>query len=249
MTIDAYSHCGIAKYSPVEEVLKVMIEAHVNKSVLCQHLGEYDNAYLANVVRQYPLKFAAVCLVNTESPEASEDLRRWHSTGCFRGLRVLTSALESSKSLCLEALDLGMNLVIYGPDGITNFLSVIGSIAQHQHKSQIIISHLGNPILEDDQIVAGQEIFQLASESGILVQLSGLSMFCNYPHEPLTEFIQEMVHRFTPERILWGSNFPVCGDKAAYIRDLNMVVSGPWGLTPQEVEWITVKTAEKVWFD
>ena len=248
MIVDTYSHCGISKYLPVEDVLAVMKGAGVNKSVLCQHLGEYDNGYLADVVRRYPEKFAAACLIDTGSSEAADDLRRWHSTGCFRGLRVVGSELESNQSLCLEALDLGMNLVVYVPDGIADSLSNIRAMAQQQHMSRIIISHLGNPLLEGDQLVGGRELFELTSEPGIVVQLSGLSMFCEYPHHPLTEFIQEMVHQFTAERILWGSNFPVCGDRDAYIRDMNMVLSGAWGLDPQQVEWITGRTAETIWF-
>lgn len=249
MIVDAYSHCGISKYLPVEDVLEVMEGAGVNKSVLCQHLGEYDNGYLADVVGRYPQKFAAAFMVDAGSPEAPDNLRRWHSTGCFRGLRVVGSALQSSQSLCLEALELGMNLVVYAPDGIADSLSGIRAMARQEHRSRIIISHLGNPKLKDDQLVGGRDLLQLASEPAIFVQLSGLSMFCEYPHQLLAEFIRETVHQFTAERILWGSNFPVCGDKDAYVRDLSMVLSGAWRLDPRQVEWITGRTAEKVWFD
>ena len=51
MTIDGYCHCGISKYQPVDVVLRVMNKHAVDRAVLCQHLGEYDNSYLAEVVK------------------------------------------------------------------------------------------------------------------------------------------------------------------------------------------------------
>ena len=247
--IDAYTHCGLSKYLPAEDVLATMEKAGINNAVLCQHLGEYDNQYLARVVELYPEKFAAICLVDPESPEARADLRKWNSSGYFRGLRVLSTTLSSNQSLCLEALDLGMNLMVYAPNGISSAITPLLNITRQQSKSRIIISHLGNPILTNGHLTREQEIFQLASEPGIFVQLSGLSMFCDYPYTALTKFIQEIIKQFTAERILWGSNFPVCGNERAYIRDLNMILSRAWKLDPIQVEWITARTAKETWFD
>ena len=40
--VDAYSHCGISKYRPVENVQDIMRRNGVARAVLVQHLGEYD---------------------------------------------------------------------------------------------------------------------------------------------------------------------------------------------------------------
>src|SRR5262249_45564233 len=118
--VDAYAHCGISKYLPVADVLAAMEAADVEKAVLCQHLGEYDNSYLAEVVNRYPGRFAAVCLVNPDQPDATERLRAWHATGSFRGVRALAEWLPRNPDLFLQAAELGMNLVVYAPEGIAN---------------------------------------------------------------------------------------------------------------------------------
>ncbi len=41
--IDGYTPCGLSKYEPIEKVRKVMAGAGVQRAVLAQHLGEYDN--------------------------------------------------------------------------------------------------------------------------------------------------------------------------------------------------------------
>lgn len=249
MIIDAYAHCGISKYFPVEVVLATMEEAGVDRTVLCQHLGEYDNGYLAEVVAQHSGRFAAACLVDPNQPEAISQLRQWHATRSFRGLRVLAEWLPRNPGLCLEAVDLGMTLVIYAPDGIASAIPDILKLVHQRPGARIVVSHLGNPKVDNSRLVGGSEILTLASDPGIHVQLSGLSMFCEYPYTPLKELIIGVIEQFGPERVMWGSNFPVCGDQRVVRRDLGLVQSGVWGLNPRGIEWVTGSTAQRLWFE
>lgn len=249
MIIDAYAHCGISKFLPLENVLAVTDQANVSRAVLCQHLGEYDNTYLADVVGRYPKRFAAVCLVDPDGPEAIQELGRWQATGRFRGLRIVAQTLESNQSLCVEAIRLGLNLVIYCPGGIVPALPALRRLLEQRSDGTIVISHLGDPQMEEDRLVSGRQLLELASEPSIYVQLSGLSMFCEHPYAPLDDLVSEVIRSFGPRRILWGSNFPVCGDAEAYIRDLQMVLDGSWSLQDEEIEWITRRTAASIWFD
>jgi len=88
----------------------------------------------------------------------------------------------------------------------------------------------------------------LAKAPNIYIQLSGFGMFCDYPYAPLEELISEVVEEFGPNRLMWGSNFPVCGDRQAYKRDLALVQSGMWGLEPEGVGQVIGGTAQGLWF-
>jgi L-fuconolactonase len=249
MIIDGYAHCGVSKFLPVEELLTVMTRSGVDRAMLCQHLGEYDNRYLQSVVNQHPDRFVATCLVDFSAPEASHELRRWHDTGCFRGLRVVSDTLGQHFDLCAKTLLLGMHIVLYAPEGIAGAVQPVRRLAQQASEGRIVISHLGNPRVEDDRLVYGRELLELAMEQNIDVQLSGLSMFCSYPYRPLQAFIREVVAAFGPDRVLWGSNFPVSGgDAELYRRDLLFVGSSDLGLTDGEIEQIMGGTANKIWF-
>ena len=70
MIVDGYSRSGILKYEPLEVVLDTTAKAGVDRAVLCQHLGEVDNSYLAQVAGSRPEQFAAVLLVNPAEPES-----------------------------------------------------------------------------------------------------------------------------------------------------------------------------------
>ncbi|MGI8979706.1 MAG: amidohydrolase family protein [Pirellulaceae bacterium] len=245
--IDGYSHCGLSKYRAVEDVLTVMRSAGVDRAVLCQHLGEYDNEYLAEVVASYPATFAAVCLVDPTSPSAVTDLVKWHATGRFRGIRLLAEWLRDYESLWARAVELDLTLVLFAPQGVAAAAPAIARfLAAHPH-ARIVITHLGNPQLRSGRLVE-TELLRLAAQAGVFVQLSGLSQFCDYPYAELHEFIRAIVREFGAPRIYWGSNFPVCGDDSAYRRDLRQVTSGEWDLTPEQIHWITGRTAEQLWF-
>src|SRR5215472_15919032 len=141
MLIDAYAHCGISKYLPLPDVLAVMEKAGVDRTVLCQHLGEYDNRYLADAVAQNRDRFAAVCLVDPDQPTAIEELRKWNATSRFRGLRVVGEWLKRNPRLCLEAMDLGMNLVVFTPEGIAGTMPDILNLVRQRPNANIILSH------------------------------------------------------------------------------------------------------------
>jgi L-fuconolactonase len=245
--IDGYSHCGLSKYRPVEEVLAVMHSAGVDRAVLCQHLGEYDNRYLAEVVAANPATFAAICLVDPTSPSAAADLERWHGTGRFRGVRLLADWLHDYESLWGRAVELDLTLVLYAPQGVAVAAPTIARFLQKHPSARLVITHLGNPQLRDGHLVE-TELLRLATLPGVFVQLSGLSQFCQYPHAEVHDFIRAIIREFGAPRVYWGSNFPVCGGEAEYRRDLLQITSGEWGLTAEQVQWITTGTAEKIWF-
>ena len=58
--IDSYLHCGLSKYLPVEDVEATMDAAGVSRAVMVQHLGEYDNGYIAGLVEARPDRFAEI---------------------------------------------------------------------------------------------------------------------------------------------------------------------------------------------
>ena len=249
MIVDGYSHCGILKYKPVEVVLNTMAQAGVDRAVLCQHLGEYDNSYLAQVVGSRPEQFAAVLLVNPTESGAAERLKRWTDTGRFRGVRLLAEWFEPYFPLWREAVQQGLHLILYAPDGIAEAVPTICRLLRECPRAKVVVSHLGNPKLMDGRLVLGPALFQLDQEAGVLVLISGLSMFCVYPYAELRKFVSDVIRRFGPQRLMWGSNFPVCGDAAAYQRDLIHFQTGEWGVSSDEIDEILRGTASNLWFE
>lgn len=247
MNIDGYSHCGVSKYRPVEDVLAVMRGASVERAVLCQHLGEYDNSYLAGVVVRHPETFAAVCLVDPSGPDAVTELEKWHATGAFRGVRLYAGWLDEYATLWTRAVELGLTLVIYASEGAAFAGPAVARFLTAHPEARLVMTHLGNPKLVEGR-PAETELLRLAEVPGVYVQLSGLSMFGPYPHAELDEFIRATIREFGTSRLYWGSNYPVCGGESEYVRDLRHVQQGAWGLTAEQIADVTDRTAMRLWF-
>ena len=83
--IDAYCHCGISKYLPLEDVLAATDHAGMARAVLVQHIGEYDNRYLAELTAAHPGRFAAVGLVDPAPRDWPQTLVKLNEMGHFAG--------------------------------------------------------------------------------------------------------------------------------------------------------------------
>ena len=98
MITDGYSHCGLSKWRPVEDVDRVMNRFGVPRAVLAQHLGEFDNTYIEEIVAARPDRFAGAFVIDTESDDASHALAHWAGRGVFRGIRILARHPRAASS-------------------------------------------------------------------------------------------------------------------------------------------------------
>jgi predicted TIM-barrel fold metal-dependent hydrolase len=222
--------------------------AEVDRAVLCQHLGEFDNTYLAGVVQNCRERFTAVGLVDHRRPDALSVLEDLVDGGCFGGIRLPPAALRDNRALCCSVGALGLVPLVDPSDGIGEVLDIVGELATSAEGGPVVISHLGYPSVRDGRLEKGFEILELSDEPAVRIQLSGQAMFCDYPYEPLDDLLAEVIAAFGSRRVMWGSNFPVGGDDAAYRRDLTLVESGAWGFSPEDVKRVTCETARAVWF-
>ena len=63
--------------APAELLNETMAEAGVDKAVIVQPIYYlYDNRYVAECLRRFPGKFAAIGLVNRHAPDAPDQLER-----------------------------------------------------------------------------------------------------------------------------------------------------------------------------
>ena len=247
--IDAYAHCGLSKYKPLSEVEQAMRKANVDRAVLVQHLGEFDNCYLEQVVTGNPKKFSGVFLVDTESPQALEDLARRAETGAFRGVRLVLESLDSHPSLWHRSAELKLNLVVFVPHDITHSFDPLQKFILDHPSTKIILSHFGLGLESQVEVFARQrDVYQLAKYDNVYFQVSGMHMFCEYPFDSMRDLVSQALTSFGPERMLWGGNYPVVGTDEDYAREADFIRAGGFDIPPAAVVKITCDTAKTVWF-
>jgi len=247
--IDSYSHCGTEKFEPLEQVLEAMDGAGVDRAVLVQHLGQFDNSYIEGVVASDPDRFIGVGLVDVASPNWKSDLKKLSDSKSFCGVRFPADALEENPEAPLVAAELGLNLVLYFADGLSGKLRDLRDLVCSVGGRTVVVTHLGCPQIDREGNINSENVLALAEYENVVVTLSGQGMFCAYPHLLLLDFVRSVVEKFTANRVMWGSNFPVCGDRDAYALDLELVSSDSLGFDQSQITQITESTARRVMFE
>jgi len=227
----------------------VMAAAGVSRAVLVQHLGEFDNSYLGRIAAARPERFAAVGLVDHEPADCLETLHRWVQAGRFKGMRLTSDALTARPALAEAVVEAGLIVVLYAPGGIAPVAAALTRLLDQRPEGRLVVSHLGQPDPADSpRFASWRETLRLAAHPGIYLQLSGMKMFCPWPHEPLYPLIEQAVERFGLARIYWGSNFPVVGRADDYVKDLSLLLDGRLPVASQDIPAVAGGNAKRLWF-
>jgi predicted TIM-barrel fold metal-dependent hydrolase len=94
------------------------------------------------------------------------------------------------------------------PDQAGDVAALAGEFAQ----TKMVINHFIMPLKWDRDGIADwkSDLAKLAEHENIAVKLSGLYMYHrNWPREAMNTLIDTALELFTPDRVMWGSNFPV----------------------------------------
>ncbi|MER8417509.1 amidohydrolase family protein [Mesorhizobium sp. M1329] len=247
MTTDSYCHCGETKYRPLQDVISMLDAAGVSRAVLVQHMGEFNNSYIGKALAENLTRFAGVALLNPNG-DWSVALDTLAASAGWKGVRVDQPMLLGAPAMCRDILERGMELLVYiDDDGVPAVRAKIADLATSNPKRRIVVSHYG--------IAHSVEAFSkfrlacdLSSISNVRIVLSGLSQFAKEPFEPLIEPTRELIERFGTERLMWGSNWPVCGGRDGYTAALDFITSGKLSLSDKAIDDILFKTADDTWF-
>ena len=68
--VDTHCHASPYWFEPIEILLDEMTRNHVDKAVLIQARGFFDNSYLIECKRRFPGRFAVVVIVDTDAQDA-----------------------------------------------------------------------------------------------------------------------------------------------------------------------------------
>jgi predicted TIM-barrel fold metal-dependent hydrolase len=246
--IDAYCHCGISKYKTIEDVVAVHRALGVDRAVLVQHLGEYDNAYLQNAVRAQIGRMVAVALVDHRDEGRWQTLENIALAPEVRGVRVTDEMLNEDLGFCVQVANHGLVLVVHVSTKVSTVADAIHALLDRVDHADIVISHMGAPNRNSSGEIGDWDLFDLASDRRVFVTLSGMSMWCNFPYHGMDLFVRQVIGTFGAHRIMWGSNYSESGTVDDCRLDLALIAEGQWGLDAEQVERIRGRTANQLWF-
>jgi len=241
----------------VELLDETMAAAGVEKAVLVQVIYYlYDNRYVAECLRRFPGKFAAIALLDPKSPETPDRLEELVKEQGFGGMRLHFSRQEDPFVLAQDdqfplwrrVQDLGAAFIIMTKD--CTQLPALEKMVERFPEVKVVVDHMSWPKVEEEPpYPIFSNLLRLARYPKVFVKISNLPVVSHepYPHRDVFPFVRMLYDAFGPERLMWASDFPLILRHCAYPEALELVRSHLDFLTDDDKDWLLGGTAAKVW--
>ena len=182
VTVDTHCHALPYWFEPVEILLDQMARNDVDKAVLIQINGMYDNSYLIECMRRFPGRFSVVALVDTDNLDAPQRLAEWVEQG-VEGIRLRSAARSpGSDHLAIwhKAAELG--IVVSCPGSADDFASPeFENLVKELPGLKIVIEHLGGGGRDTPPYDTYRRVLALAQYPNTFMKVPGLGEICPRP--------------------------------------------------------------------
>ena len=211
----------------VEPILK---RCAVENTILVQASNSLEETrWLLSLADQYPFIAGVVGWVDLTGKDVGRQLDEFVMHAKFKGVRHLVESEPADDWLIQPSVLEGMRaLAAYGVSYDllvhTRHLKYAKILAESCPELRLVIDHMAKPPIARQELAEwAHEIKELAAYSNVWCKLSGLVTEANWADwsgEDLKPFVDTVVDYFGPQRMMFGSDWPVCLLAASYDRVL-----------------------------
>jgi predicted TIM-barrel fold metal-dependent hydrolase len=226
----------------VEQLLFEMDQCGVERAVLVAARIDHNpdnNDYVAECVRRFPerlYQFADVDCMWTDTYHTPGAAERMTSAVRDYGLRGFTHYVDADddggwflsddgQAFLRTAADLNQIVSIHLP---VRLQPLLRQLAQQFPGTPFLCHHMGYPVTTDGPSGSAlREIVASAAHPNIHIKLSGFHYAApvgwEYPHAPSAFIVRALYEHFGPERLHWGSDYPVVRWAMTYRQALEVI--------------------------
>ena len=240
-----------------ENLLAMMDEEGLDKALLVQTYFTYgyDNSYLSDVTLAHPTRFAGVCVLDPLAETAPDELSRLVRHGGVRGIRLMNDrahnviSIDNPKTFPLweRAMSLGIPVCIASLiDDVPRLRVPLERFPQ----VKVAIDHIwGLKVGEGPSFDRIKPVLDLASYPNLYVKIApNNSVAIKEAGASPEQFYGLLVERFSPRRIMWGTNYPAHRDAYGTIgQRMDLLRKDLSFLSGQDRDWIFGETALSLW--
>jgi len=231
--------------------------AGIDRTVLVQSANSYeDTASMLRNADMYPWIGAVIGWVNLLNPdETNRRIEMYKKHPKFRGIRHLIHnepdpdwvmqpvVIESLKVLAQHGMIFEVVAVF------PNHLKHVPALADCVPNLTMVIDHLAKPPIAAQQMSPWSDQMKAAAMPNVYAKVSGLNTAAspNWNAAELKPYIDFAIDCFSPNRLMFGSDWPVCilsGDYARVWRETRAALAGR---SQADIDAILGGTAEKVY--
>ena len=235
----------------VEDLIAEMDRAGVDAATLVQPNGTYglDNTYQCDSANQYGPRTVSVGILDPAAPDAADKLSYWVNEHDMKGVRLQSQAEPDDPqcdALWQRAESLGVPISI-GGGGQPDKVDRMGKVGARHPNVLFAPDHFAGWSGADDKAAMTEALENLARLPNAYLRISSTSLG---PYAGLSQAEKDLFRRvieaFTPQRVMWGSNFP-SSREGGYAGQVQLGQTAlPW-LSQEDIDWIMGGTAHRLW--
>ena len=215
-----------------------------------------ETRWLLELAAASPRILGVVGWVDLRSPDAHSQLRSFAGNPKLVGVRHIVQAEPDDRFLLqpdflrgislLEEFDLAYDILIY-----TRHLPVAAEFVEKFPRQRFVLDHMAKPPIKTGEIDLWEDgIRQLAAFPNICCKVSGLVTEADWQHwtpEQIRPYLDVVFDAFGNERLMIGSDWPVCLVAGEYGRVMNVVKDYVRSNCPGALEAILGENARRFW--
>ncbi len=192
-----------------------------------------ETRWLLELAEDSPLILGVVGWVDLCSPDVRLQLQTFAGNPKLVGIRHVVQSEPDERFLLLpeflrgisllEEFDLAYDILIY-----PQHLPVAVEFVRHSPRQRFVLDHLAKPLIKSASIHPWEAgIRELAKFPNVCSKLSGMvteADWQNWRPEDLKPYLDIALDNFGPERLMIGSDWPVCTVAASYKQTMSVVL-------------------------
>ncbi len=215
-----------------------------------------ETQWLLELAESSPSILGVVGWADLRSPDIRSQLKTLARNPKLVGIRHIVQSEPDDRFLLqpeflrgiatLEEFDLAYDILIY-----TKHLSTAAEFVERFPRQRFVLDHLAKPPIKSGQIDSWTHgIRRLAEFPNVFCKLSGLVTEADWQGwrpEQIVPFLDVAFEVFGPDRLMIGSDWPVCLVAAAYERTVHVVKTYLLAKSPECREAILGGNAQRFW--
>lgn len=214
-----------------DDLSPILAANGVEKTVLVQASNSIEESrWLLDLAREHEFIAGVVGWVDLTSPDVTAQLPELTGHPKFKGVRHLVESEPADDWLIQPAVlsglrELARHGLSYDLLVHTRHLKYVPEVVESCPELDFVIDHMAKPPVAKNEINEwSQALKPIAAYANVHCKLSGLVTEANWSSwqaEHLRPFVDIALELFRPERLIFGSDYPVCLLAASYDRVLD----------------------------
>ncbi|MFQ3338041.1 MAG: L-fuconolactonase [Colwellia sp.] len=237
-----------------EQLAPVLEKHQVNKTVLVQAAATTaETEFMLKIARQEEFVAGVVGWIDMECDNALAHLEHFSQSPYFKGIRPMLQDIEDINWMLKAELAPVFELLMtknltFDALVLPQHLDALFTLIKRYPALKVVIDHGAKPAISNDSSPEWfDKLALIASETSAFCKLSGLVTEAGQDPqlEQLVPYMEHLLLCFGPERLMWGSDWPVVETNSNYQSWLGQVETFLQPLTNTEQQSIWAGTAKK----